>query len=118
MTTPLGTLLSEARARKGLSQSALAQIIGTTRQYVQGIEQGHKVLSHPDTIDAIGTALDLDTDTIYATLGNIPPDIEQVLTSGVRMNFDTVRAALGMDYDTGTGTSAWHKLLRDEGETR
>jgi len=55
----LGTFIRNARAHSGLTQQALADLVGTGQKTVSRIENGHDG-TRVDTLFAIIAALDMD----------------------------------------------------------
>lgn len=58
-TTAFGLHLSRAMKEKEIGQKDLADLIGTSPQYVSAIKTGSKTVS-PERIDSIAKALELD----------------------------------------------------------
>ncbi|HQH91550.1 MAG TPA: helix-turn-helix domain-containing protein, partial [Dermatophilaceae bacterium] len=64
----IGTLIRDARRHKGLTQTELGRLLGTSQSAVARIEQGHQNLSL-EMLARIGEALDRE----LVTLGNSRP---------------------------------------------
>lgn len=82
----LGAVIREHRKRLGLGQAALAERIGTSRQWIVAIERGHSraelglVLR---TLDTLGVRLET-RDKILSAKSPSDPDIDAIVASARR----------------------------------
>lgn len=100
-------MIRDARRTAGLSQGAVARAIGTSVSYIAQIENGWKVPTNDDTIDALAHALTIEPDELRVTLGRIPTDLQESLSS-VRA-FNAARAAI--ERERAIGNSGGHHRL-------
>jgi transcriptional regulator with XRE-family HTH domain len=104
MTKTFGTLLSEARKAKGMSQKELAGQVkkddGQTisPQYLNDIEHGRRNPPSEFLIAQIAKLLDCDKDTLCLAAGTIPSDLMKMainqperVEEGIKLFRRTVR---------------------------
>lgn len=75
--------LKHLREKAGISQNALAIVIGKSQPYVWNVESGRRSLTARDTIFAWADALGVHPDEVYHAIGAIPHDIlDQLVDAG------------------------------------
>ncbi len=83
------SLLDELRAlrtKAGISQNALAAVIGRSHTYVWNVEAGRVKLTARETIGAWAEALGVHPDQVYKAVGTVPHDIiEQLQEADLKM---------------------------------
>ena len=100
----VGELIQQARERAGLTQAALADLLGISAPMLSRIENGHAGLSARH-IDVLVDVLDLDdTSTTELRESSFTPGVKlSDLASDlaeVRRGVDEIRAYLGIDDDS------------------
>ena len=81
MTEDFGSTLRRFRFRAGLSQNALAKIVGINASYINRLESGERETPTREVAAALGRSLHLgleDTDRLMFTAGHVPPSLQKL----------------------------------------
>lgn len=78
-----GERLKEARNRKGLSQAELARRAGVSRELINNVENGRRLMSLPHA-RAVARALGVGVDWMLGTFENEDSETRPTLADAVR----------------------------------
>jgi len=81
MTEDFGSTLRRYRLRAGLSQNALAKIVGINASYINRLESGEREAPTRDVAAALGRALGLapeELDRLMFSAGHVPPSLQKL----------------------------------------
>ena len=81
MSDDFGSTLRRFRLRAGLSQNALAKIVGINASYINRMESGEREAPTREVVTALARSLTLaveDTDRLYASAGQLPPSLQKL----------------------------------------
>lgn len=80
----LGTMVKEARQRKGWTQGELAARCGVTQSYISQIERGEKYNVPLETLQALAAALDLSLDMLAGAVPPLPTQVAELAAQGLK----------------------------------
>ena len=81
MRPGFGELLRLRRLRLGVSQNALAKLVGMNASYINRIESGEREAPSREVASALARALKLsvgETDELLFTAGHVPPTLQKL----------------------------------------
>ncbi len=81
MTDDFSTTLRRYRLRSGLSQNALAKIVGINASYINRLESGEREAPTREVAHALARALTLateETDRLLFSAGHVPPTLQKL----------------------------------------
>lgn len=81
MSNDFGSTLKRFRLRAGLSQNALAKIVGINSSYLNRLESGEREAPTREVVTALARSLALtteETDRLYASTGQLPPSLQKL----------------------------------------
>ena len=77
----LGRLMALLRQRRGISQNALAKVVGVNASYLNRLESGERTGPSADVTLGVAKALRLNraaTDALMAAAGRLPPSLAEL----------------------------------------
>lgn len=81
MSDDFGSILRRYRLRAGLSQNALAKVVGINASYINRLESGEREAPTRDVAHAFARALNLpleETDRLLFSAGHVPPSLQKL----------------------------------------
>ena len=81
MADDFGSTLRRFRVRAGLSQNALAKIVGINASYINRLESGEREAPTREVAQALARALSLATeevDRLLFSAGHVPPSLQKL----------------------------------------
>jgi transcriptional regulator with XRE-family HTH domain len=81
MTEDFGSTLRRYRLRAGLSQNALAKVVGINASYINRLESGEREAPTREVAHALARALTLapeEVDRLLFSAGHVPPSLQKL----------------------------------------
>ncbi|MCL4508439.1 MAG: helix-turn-helix domain-containing protein [Chloroflexi bacterium] len=81
MAEDFGSILRRYRMRSGLSQNALAKLVGINASYINRLESGEREAPTREVALALAGALDLvpeEVDRLLFSAGHLPPSLQKL----------------------------------------